>query len=91
MPLLHAITADVLNWPVQDKINKGELKGIQLGNGDEVCTKIFSDDTNALVYNEDISIGSFWECLQTFCNAARSVLNHNKIGMVSVACFTFSI
>lgn len=42
---------------------------------------MFVDDTNALVKNEDSSIESFWECLQTYCKASGSVINHNKTGI----------
>ena len=56
-PLLYAVAVDGLNWLVQDRINKSRMKGVTLGNGEQVCIEMFVvDDTNALVENDDMSI-----------------------------------
>ena len=51
-----------------------------LGNGSQVCIEMFVDDTNAVVENEEGSVSYFWECLQLYCIASGSTINHSKIG-----------
>lgn len=76
--LLYAVAVDGLNWLVQDSISSGRVKGVTLGNGEQVCIEMFTDDTNALLENEATSIAHFWECLHIYCKASGSVINHNK-------------
>ena len=58
-PLLYAITADELNWLVQDRIQDGHLNGVMFGNGSQVCIEMFADDTNAVVEKHERSISYF--------------------------------
>lgn len=57
------------------------LSGIKLGNGEQICSEMFADDSNALVANDDLSLRSFWQCLETYCPASGSKINHNKTGI----------
>ena len=77
-PLRYAI-----NWLVQDRIQDGHLNDVLLGNGSQVCIKMFADDTNAVVENEERSITCFWECLQIYCTAFGSAINHSKTGFTT--------
>ena len=83
-PLLYAIAADGLNWLIKDKINKGEIQGITLPNGGQMCTQMFADDTNILINNEEDNIKTLWSCLQCYCEASGSRINHNKTGIKSL-------
>ena len=51
-----------------------------LGNGSQVCIEMFADDTSVVVENEEGSISYFWECLQIYCTAFGSAINHSKNG-----------
>ena len=79
-PLLYAIATDGLNWLVHDKIQDRRLNGVMLGNGSQVCIKMFVDNINAVVENEEGSISYFWECLQIYCSASGSSINLSKTG-----------
>ena len=70
-PLLYAFAIDGLNWVVL----------VILGNGEQVCIEMFADDTSIVVENDDRSIAQFWECIQIYCQASRSLINHSKTGM----------
>ena len=80
-PLLYAIAADGLNWLIKDKVIKGEIQGITLPDGEQLCTQMFADDTNILINNEEDNIKSLWDCLQVYCEASGSRINHNKTGI----------
>lgn len=80
-PLLYAIAADGLNWIIKDRINKGEISGIQIPNGEQMCIQMFVDDTNAIIDNAEESTKALWECLQIYCEAPGSSINHTKIGI----------
>lgn len=83
-PLLFVIAADALGWLVSDSMNRGELQGIKIPNSLKyLCLQQFADDTNALVINNPSSVNSFWECLNTFCCASGSKINHTKTGFWS--------
>lgn len=59
---------------------RGSLKGISiLESNNDICLQLFTDDTNALLHNDDQSIDAFWNHLNTFCLASGSRVNHNKI------------
>ena len=44
--------------------------------------ELFVDDTNASIANEEESIKEFWECLNIFCKASSSAVNHKKMGII---------
>lgn len=46
-----------------------------------MCLQLFVDDTNALVANKEASLKLIWNCLQIFCSASGSKINHNKTGV----------
>ena len=46
-----------------------------------MCTQMFADDTNILINNEEDNIKVLWSCLQTYCDASGSRINHNKTGI----------
>ena len=75
------MVVDGLDWLVQDRIDKGRLKGATFGNREQVCNEMFANDTNALVEYDDKSIEQFWECLQIYYQASRFVINHYNIAM----------
>lgn len=80
-PLLFAIAVDGLNCLIHQKIQEGAIKGLSLPNQrEQMCLQQFADDTNALVLNKDASLTCFWKCLDTFCLASGSKINHNKTG-----------
>ena len=81
-PLLYAIASDGLTWLVRDKMDKGKIKGIKIDIKEQVCLKLFADDTNALAANEEESLKEFWDCLNTFCKASGSSINHRKTGII---------
>lgn len=83
-PLLYAIASDGLNWLIKDRVKKGALAGIRLPNGEQMCTQMFADDTNCLISNEEGSIKALWECLQIYCSASGSSINHFKTGIKSL-------
>ena len=75
------IAADALGWLVQDKLDKGLIKGIPVdGFNSDLCLEQFANDTNALLLNDDKSVIEFWDCLNVFCLASGSVINHSKTG-----------
>ena len=81
-PLLFVIVADALGWLVQDAMVKGDIKGIHIeGNPKDLCLQQFVDDTNALIHNDPTSVDSFLACLDVFCSASGSVINHSKTGV----------
>ena len=81
-PLLYAIATDGLSWLVNNRIKQGKMEGIHLpGQHGHMCLQLFADDTNALVANKEGSIKTFWECLNTFCLASGSMINHAKTGI----------
>lgn len=83
-PLLFVIVADALGWLVQDAISSGTIKGISiLGNDKDLCLQQFVDDTNSFVHNDPCYVNSFMSCLEVFCSASGSVINHEKIGVWS--------
>ena len=77
-PLLYSIASDGLTWLVQDKMDKGKIKGIKIDVKEQVCFELFADDTNALAANEEESLKEFWDCLNIFCKASSSSINHRK-------------
>lgn len=80
-PLLYAICSDSLGWLVQDAMHKGHIKGIQIPGCDkDLVLQQFADDTNSLMANDSNSIAHFWTCLNTFCLASDSIINHAKTG-----------
>ena len=81
-PLLYAIASDGLTWLVRDKMDKGKIKGIRIDAKEQVCMEFFADDTNALVANEEESLKEFWECLNIFCKASGSSINHRKTEII---------
>ena len=78
-PLLYAITIDGLNWLVVDRINKGQMQGINLPTRQSICMDMFADESNTLVTNDPESISCFWECLKIYYKASCSMINHNKM------------
>ena len=83
-PLLFAIAADSSVWLVKDRILSGHLHGISLPNSnEEMCLQLFADDSNALVRNDSRSLVTFWQCLDIFCRASGSKINHSKTGIRS--------
>ena len=44
--------------------------------------ELFADDTNALVAKEEESLKEFWDCLNIFCKASGSTINHRKTGII---------
>ena len=81
-PLLYAIASDGLTWLVQDKMDQGKIKGIKIDENEQVYLELFASDTNALIANEEESIKEFWECLNIFCRASGSSINHWKTGII---------
>ena len=57
------------------------MKDVILGNGEHVCVELFVDYTNALVGNDNRIIAQFQKCLQIYCQASASLINHSKTGM----------
>ncbi|MCO5563516.1 hypothetical protein L7F22_017160 [Adiantum nelumboides] len=81
-PLLFAISVDGLNCLVKARMSEGKIKGIQLPNSKgQQCLSQFADDTNGLIANEEESLWEFWQCLQLFCVASGSKINHSKTGV----------
>ena len=80
-PLLYAIAADGFSFLVEKKVREGEITGIQIPGDNQLCLQLFADDTNALLKNEDRNLRVFWECLETYCLASGSVINHSKTGV----------
>ena len=80
-PLLFVIAADALGWLVQDKMQHGLIKGIPVeGFPNDLCLEQFADDTNALLLNDPSNLDQFLMCLELFCRASGSVINHHKTG-----------
>ena len=67
---------------VQDKMDKGKIKGIRIDEKEQVCLELFADDTNPLVANEEESLKEFWDSLNIFCKASGSSINHRKTGII---------
>lgn len=80
-PLLYAIASDGLSCLVNNRIESGQLKGISLSDQEKICMQLFADDTNALIKNEEASLKCFWNCLDTYCLASGSQINHQKAGV----------
>lgn len=76
--LLYAIAANELYFLVQRKIGEGAIKCITLPNGEQMCLQLFGNDTSALFINEQSSLQAFWQCLDTYCLASGSMINHSK-------------
>lgn len=75
------IVADALGWLVDDALLKGKVEGIKIPQCDkDLCLQQFADDTNAIILNNPQSIDNFWDCLNCFCLASGSVINHAKTG-----------
>ena len=51
VPLLYAVATDGLNWLEHERIYTGKMKGFLLGNGEQICIKMFVDNTNEIVEN----------------------------------------
>ncbi|KAH7436585.1 hypothetical protein KP509_05G026800 [Ceratopteris richardii] len=55
------------------------IRGITLPhNSGQMTMRLFADDTNAFVHNEDTNWETFWWYLDTFCEAFGSRINHSK-------------
>lgn len=81
-PLLYAIATDGLSWLVEDRISKHRIESIKLPQSSkQMCLQLFVDDMNALVANKEASLKEFWNCLQIFCVASGSKINHSKTGI----------
>ena len=80
-PLLYAIVSDGLSCLVENRVNTGDLQGISLPDNKQLCMQLFADDTSALIRNEERFLKSFCECLDIYCLASGSAINHNKIGI----------
>ena len=81
-PLLFVNAADPLGWLVQDKMKHGLIKGIPVVDvfKYDLCLEQFVDDTNPLMLNDNQSVVELWGCLNDFCLASGSVINHSKTG-----------
>ena len=55
---------------MKDKINTKKVKGIVLGNGEQICIKMFANDTKSLVEIDEKIIVHFLECLHIYCKAS---------------------
>ena len=81
-PLLFVIVADALGWLIQDSLSAGLIKGVPVpGITKHLCLQQFADDTNSFIRNEQESVDNFLDCLQIFCTASGSVINHSKTGV----------
>ena len=54
-----AIALDGLSWLVHENMDKGIMKGINIGNNYQICLELFADDTNALIANREKSLEAF--------------------------------
>ena len=67
-------------------MHKGKLKGIKVkGSNTDLCLQQFADDTNAVMQEDDQSVQAFGDCLNTFCLASGSIINHTKTGFKSLS------
>ena len=83
-PLLFVMVADALGWLVQDAIQQGQIQGVAIpGIEKDLCLQQFADDTNSFIHNDSVSVSSFMNCLDTFCQASGSLINHSKTGVWS--------
>ena len=57
------------------------MKGVNLARGDFIGLDMFVDDSNALMANDPDSISCFQECVNIYCKASCSVINHKKTGI----------
>ncbi|MCO5586796.1 hypothetical protein L7F22_040738 [Adiantum nelumboides] len=73
------------NLACKDKINQGHIKGISIpGIERKLCLQQFVDDTNALLNNDEDSVNGFLDCLNDFCAANGSRINHSKTGVKAI-------
>ena len=82
-PLLYAIASDGLSCLVANRMETGVLQGIKLPNNQHLCMQLFADDTSALIKQDERSLHAFWECLEIYCLASGSAINHSKTGIKS--------
>lgn len=55
------------------------------GSNHDLCLQQFADDTNVVMQENDQTVQTFWEYLNTFCLASGSLINHSKTGFKSLS------
>lgn len=80
---LFAIAADSLGWLLEKEVKDGSLLGIHVSHNAQLLNQQFADDTNLTPRDEVGDVKSALKCLDTFCVASGSLLNHAKTGFFS--------
>ncbi|MCO5562061.1 hypothetical protein L7F22_015687 [Adiantum nelumboides] len=69
--------------PLRDQLASNKMQGIQVpGSTKQLCLQQFADDTNAIMKADEQSSITFLKCLETFCLASGSQINHSKTGLM---------